>query len=69
MGKKISGLLIPVPPAKAELPASYIGFFARLKERIYQERLRTVLAVNSAMIKLYWEIGRAILEKQEQEGW
>jgi predicted nuclease of restriction endonuclease-like (RecB) superfamily len=69
MGKKKSGVLIPVPPAKAELPASYMGFFAQIKERIHQERLRTVLAANSAMIKLYWEIGRAILEKQEQEGW
>lgn len=63
MGKKKSGVLIPVPPAKAELPTSYMGFFAQIKERIHQERLRTALAANSAMIKLYWEIGRAILDK------
>jgi predicted nuclease of restriction endonuclease-like (RecB) superfamily len=58
-----------VPPTKGELPSSYISFFAQLKERIHRERLRTVLSANSAMIKLYWEIGRGILEKQEQEGW
>lgn len=69
MGKKKSGAMIPVPPLKGELPSSYGSFFAHLKERIQQERLKAVITANSAMIKLYWEIGRGILEKQEHEGW
>ena len=27
------------------------------------------MAANSAMIILYWDIGRLILERQEREGW
>jgi predicted nuclease of restriction endonuclease-like (RecB) superfamily len=69
MGKQKRGAIIPAPPSKAELPSSYSSFFAQLKDRITQERLRTVIAANSAMIKLYWEIGCAILNKQNQEGW
>jgi predicted nuclease of restriction endonuclease-like (RecB) superfamily len=69
MGKKKRGVLIPVPPPKGELPSGYNSFFIQIKDRIYQERLRTVIAANSAMIRLYWEIGRGILEKQGLEGW
>jgi hypothetical protein len=28
-----------------------------------------VLSANSAMVLRYWDIGRAILERQQTEGW
>jgi len=31
--------------------------------------LRVVLAANSAMVLLYWDIGRVILDRQASEGW
>jgi len=40
-----------------------------LKARIQDTRLRAVLAANAAMIHLYWELGRTILERQAREGW
>jgi predicted nuclease of restriction endonuclease-like (RecB) superfamily len=40
-----------------------------IKRRIQEERLRVVLAANSAMVLLYWDIGRVILDRQEREGW
>jgi hypothetical protein len=40
-----------------------------IKQRIQQERLRVVMAANSAMVLLYWDIGRTILDRQEREGW
>jgi len=40
-----------------------------IKKRICSERLRVALAANSAMILMYWEIGRIILARQQAEGW
>jgi hypothetical protein len=59
----------PVAPPKAELPGGYVDALSEIKNRIQQTRLKTVLAANSAMILLYWDIGRLILERQEKEGW
>ena len=59
----------PVAPPKAELPDGYLAALSHIKSRIQQTRLKTALAANSAMILLYWDIGRLILERQETEGW
>jgi predicted nuclease of restriction endonuclease-like (RecB) superfamily len=53
----------------AVLPAGYPTFFADVKARIAAARTRAVLAVNSELIQLYWEIGLEILERQDREGW
>ncbi len=60
-----------VPPTSRadELPAAYPQFLAEIKARIGAARTRAVLAVNSELIQLYWEIGHEILERQEREGW
>jgi len=63
------GALFPVPPPKSELPTGYAKVLRELKSRIQQTRLRTVLAANAAMIRLYWELGRTILGRQSREGW
>jgi predicted nuclease of restriction endonuclease-like (RecB) superfamily len=42
---------------------------AEIKERIRSAQLRASLAANREMIVLYWQIGRDILIRQEQEGW
>ena len=44
-------------------------FIEKIKERIRTQRISVVMKANSSMICLYWAIGRAILEKQEEEGW
>jgi predicted nuclease of restriction endonuclease-like (RecB) superfamily len=66
---RVGEVSFPVAPAKTGLPANYAALLASVKERIGAERLRVVLAANSALVLLYWEIGRAILAKQETEGW
>lgn len=63
------GAMFPVAPARNEMPGDYAAMLADLKQRICQERLRVVLASNAAMVLLYWDVGRRILVKQEQEGW
>ena len=59
----------PRDQAVSGMPEGYAGFLADLKQRIGRERVRAVRAANSAMVMLYWEIGRSILVSQEKEGW
>ncbi len=51
------------------LPNDYAAVLKELKERIQSERLRVTLAANSALVLLYWDIGRIIVERQQQQGW
>ena len=69
MGRRRVDASIPAPPGRAELPADYATLLGEIKERIRTERVRVVLAANQAMVLLYWDIGRAILARQEREGW
>mgnify|MGYP001579873720 CR=1 FL=1 len=63
------GVSFPVAPPRADLPRGYAKTLGEIKLRIQQERLRIVLAANTAMVLLYWDIGRVILDRQEREGW
>jgi predicted nuclease of restriction endonuclease-like (RecB) superfamily len=49
--------------------AGYDEFLRDLKERIQQAQLRAALSVNRELVLLYWEIGRDILTRQQQQGW
>lgn len=55
--------------SKELLPDDYPGLLDALKARIARERVRVVMAANAAMVPLYWDIGRAIGERQETAGW
>jgi predicted nuclease of restriction endonuclease-like (RecB) superfamily len=68
-GRKRAGAEFPVAPGKSGLPAEYPALLQEIKTRIQQTRLQIVFAANSALIKLYWEIGRTILRRQGKEGW
>jgi len=63
------GASFPVAPGRSDLPRDYAKTLGEIKQRIQQERLRVVLAANAAMVLLYWDIGRMILDRQERAGW
>ncbi|ESA32046.1 hypothetical protein N836_28235 [Leptolyngbya sp. Heron Island J] len=48
---------------------NYRRFLQALKERIRSAQVKAALAVNQELILLYWQIGREILDRQQQEGW
>lgn len=48
---------------------SYGELLQSLKQEISRARIKAHLAVNKEMVCLYWNIGKQILERQEQEGW
>ena len=68
-GRQREEARFPVAPAKVALPRDYADALGAIKQRILDERLRVVLAANAAMVLLYWDIGRMILERQERAGW
>ena len=47
----------------------YGELLADVKSRIRQAQTRAVLAVNAELVRLYWDIGRLIARRQQQEGW
>lgn len=53
----------------ASIPADYASWLAEIKERVTAARQRAVLAANTELIGLYWQIGRDILERQAKQGW
>jgi predicted nuclease of restriction endonuclease-like (RecB) superfamily len=47
----------------------YARFLAALKDRIRDARISAARSVNHELITLYWDIGRAIVEKRADSGW
>lgn len=54
---------------KAVVMAGYAEFLVSLKERILAARATAARAVNRELVLLHWEIGRGLVEKQDQAGW
>jgi predicted nuclease of restriction endonuclease-like (RecB) superfamily len=50
-------------------PDGYADVLAHAKRTIQAARTRAVLAVNSELIGLYWDLGQLILDRQRSEGW
>ena len=56
-------------PTSALLPSGYSEFLVDLKNRVRSAQLKAAVTVNSEMIQLYWDIGRAIVGRQEAAKW
>ena len=56
-------------PKQIGLPGDYPEFLDQLKQRVRQSQTKAALSVNRELIQLYWDVGRQIVERQEQEGW
>jgi predicted nuclease of restriction endonuclease-like (RecB) superfamily len=50
-------------------PQDFSRLLKEVKTRIQQAQARAMLSVNSELIRLYWDVGRTISEKQKSEGW
>jgi predicted nuclease of restriction endonuclease-like (RecB) superfamily len=69
LGKEIERVVFPLAESLKEMPNSYSSFLEDLKGFIKKEKLATILNAHQRMILMYWHIGKAILTKQEAEGW
>lgn len=54
---------------KAIVSKEYLLFLNEIKSRITSSRIQAIRSVNREMITLYWEIGKAIVERQKKYGW
>jgi predicted nuclease of restriction endonuclease-like (RecB) superfamily len=50
-------------------PAGYADWLGDIKTQIHEAQQRAAQALNLHLVSLYWQIGRAILEQQEDQGW
>lgn len=48
---------------------AYRVFVESVKDRIHAAQIKAAFAVNSALIELYWEMGKLIAEKQQEYAW
>jgi predicted nuclease of restriction endonuclease-like (RecB) superfamily len=49
--------------------SDFAALLAEVKSRIQAAQIRAVLSVNSEPVRLYWDIGRIIDERQRRAGW
>jgi len=54
---------VPLKKTVVYPPQGYAKFIGSLKTKIRSAQLQAVVAVNRELIKLYWEIGKEIIEK------
>lgn len=47
----------------------YPHLLTDIRARIHQAQTRAAFTANAELIALYWDIGRLIHERQQQEGW
>jgi predicted nuclease of restriction endonuclease-like (RecB) superfamily len=64
-----ANLLVPKSDPLFPIDENYTAFLLSLKERIRQAQIRAAIAVNNELIMLYWQVGREILSRQQEEGW
>lgn len=57
------------PTSAAVGRSDFAVLLADVKARIQAAQTRAMLAVNSELVRLYWDIGRLIDERQRREGW
>lgn len=69
MGEDKERVIFPIAPNLSEMSDGYLQFMDNIKGEIQKQRVSIVLRANSGMICLYWNIGKAILDKQNEEGW
>jgi predicted nuclease of restriction endonuclease-like (RecB) superfamily len=53
-----------MPPTK-----EYASLLLGIKKQVQEAQIKAALSANKELIKLYWSIGKTIVECQEQHGW
>ena len=65
MAKKITKYITKVSSSLTD----YSQFIKSLKEKVRLAQMRASLSVNRELIRLYWEIGKDVVERQKRDKW
>lgn len=57
------------PASSKSLPSGFANLLGEVKLRIQTAQMRAMASVNAELVRLYWDIGRMIDERQQREGW
>ena len=69
IGSDQNDVIIPIAPNAIEMPEGYLSFIEEIKETVYKSRLKAAIHANRALVLMYWQIGKLVLQKQQEEGW
>lgn len=58
-----------LPSSASSLPSGFADLLGEVKLRIQTAQTRAMFSVNAELIRLYWDIGRLIEDRQQREGW
>jgi len=47
----------------------YANLLGDIKKRILQAQVKATLSANAEMIMMYWDVGRMVHQRQQQQGW
>ncbi len=61
--------LSKIEKSVGDWPSSYPQVLKAIKTRIQEAKVKASLSVNQELIKLYWDVGQMISEKQKVEKW
>ena len=51
-----------MPRVDDMVPKNYLALFEEIKSRIHTAQIKAAISVNRELIKLYWRIGKSIVE-------
>jgi len=54
---------------RVDVPADYPSLLANIKQRIRTAQVRATFSAHAELIRLYWDIGRAIAQRQQRGSW
>ncbi len=60
---------LPTSASQGIPPSDFSALLGEVKIRIQSAQTRAMTRVNTELVQLYWDIGRLIEERQQQEGW
>jgi hypothetical protein len=63
------GIWEPIMRRESLRTAEYREFVTELKARVLSARISAARAVNRDLILLYWDLGRAIVDRQARHAW
>jgi len=58
-----------MPTSKFSIDKSYLEWLASLKSRLKSAQLKAAVAVNTELIRFYWELGSEINSQQKNANW
>jgi predicted nuclease of restriction endonuclease-like (RecB) superfamily len=63
------GAVFPAAAPAATLPEGYAATLHEIKRHLRGARVRAVLAANTVVLEAYWQVGKVILQRQEEAAW